>query len=172
MTRPDDLRRLPPAEIDRQITEMRWRLGVAEGQLRKDTRRRLRQLEAVRREQLRAAGASWRDRARTAMAFWGEGAGIALGALLVVVLGGGVLFLTADVRPSRTVYGVVEGHRWALHEEGQTGKILVRVGDRQVMIGRPRTTLCRIGDRVELIEHRLRWNRRSYTVGMRGCASA
>lgn len=47
---PDDLRRLPPAEVERQITEMRWRLGVAEGQLRKDTRRRLRQLEAVRRE--------------------------------------------------------------------------------------------------------------------------
>ncbi|MBX3483889.1 hypothetical protein [Phenylobacterium sp.] len=94
--------------------------------------------------------------------------GLLLGVGLLVGLGLVLSPLWFDVGPAEATYGKVLSLGYVQNERGATPRAVVQVGERKVNVRIFRADLCRVGDRIEVIRHKVMIGHR-YTAGYRGC---
>lgn len=94
--------------------------------------------------------------------------GLLLGIGLIVGFGALAAPFLFDVGPAETAYGKVLAMAYVSNERGVFPRAVVQVGEQRVNIRLSRGDPCRVGDRIEVIRHKVLVGKR-FTLGYHGC---
>lgn len=105
--------------------------------------------------------------------FGGEAArsgvvGLTSASLVILAIGGVVMFLFWPTGPSETAVGRVNGISLRETDSGTRFLARVTVGSAQGLVPLPRGAMCLPGDRIDLVKRKTLFSAR-YTFGVKGC---
>ena len=89
---------------------------------------------------------------------------------LIALVAGAVLSASVSAAPGRPGYGAVVALLSVETEQGTVPGAWVMVGERRVRVTLNRGSGCVVGDRIELVEHKMLLGRR-YVAGIGGCST-
>jgi hypothetical protein len=95
-------------------------------------------------------------------------AGLAIAGMIVLAVGGAVMFLFMPMGPGERAVGRVDGISLVESDVGTRLKARVTVGTTRGLVSIPAGAMCAAGDRIDLVKRKTRLNVR-YTLGIGGC---